>query len=106
MIHIFLDDERQAPLGVVRTNTVKDTIELLCCCNVLSLSLDHDLDFDDNGKEMSGYDVICWIENMMHTSDYQPPKKIFCHSQNPVGRKRIQVVIDRIEQYMANHNES
>ena len=47
-IHIFLDDVRRPPPGVIQTNTVEDTIELLKAFHaqnicVASLSLDHDL---------------------------------------------------------------
>lgn len=108
-IHIFLDDERRAPHGVIQTNTVDDTIELLKAfaandVRVESLSLDHDLGYcDDDGREMTGYDVMLWIEQKMFNEGvygkYTPPTKIFCHSANPVDCKRIQDVITVIEQY-------
>ncbi len=107
-IHIFLDDERRAPHGVIQTNTVEDTIELLKTfrvsnCVVTSLSLDHDLGYtNDDGREMTGHDVILWIELQMFQSYYVPPKKIFCHSQNPVGRERIKAGAASIKQAVAN----
>lgn len=50
------------------------------------LLLDHDLaSFDDTGKEKTGYDIMCWLEqNTEHL-----PGRIECVSANPVGRARI-----------------
>ncbi len=104
-IHIFLDDVRRAPHGVIQTNTVEDTIALLKAfatnsIEVASLSLDHDLGYcDDDEREMTGYDVMLWMEQAVFNREYTLPKKIFCHSQNPVGRIKIQAVITVVEQY-------
>jgi hypothetical protein len=50
------------------------------------LLLDHDLaSFDETGKEKTGYDVMCWLEE---NTQYLPAK-IECVSANPVGRARI-----------------
>ena len=50
------------------------------------LLLDHDLaSFDETGKEKTGYDVMCWLEE---NTKYLPAK-IQCVSANPVGRARI-----------------
>ncbi len=109
-IHIFLDDVRLAPHGVIQTNTVEDTIELLKVCNVeeytvASLSLDHDLGYhNDDDREMTGYDVMIWIEQAVFNREYVPPKKIFCHSSNYPGRIRIQAVIAVVEQYVKADN--
>jgi len=57
------------------------------------LFLDHDLaSFDKDGKEKTGYDVMCFLE----ANPEFLPKKIICVSSNPVGRRRIQVVIDKL----------
>ena len=50
------------------------------------LLLDHDIaSFDKYGREKTGYDVMCWLEeNPKHL-----PQKIECVSANPVGRARI-----------------
>ena len=50
------------------------------------LLLDHDLaSFDENNKEKTGYDIMCWLEE---NTQYLP-SKIECVSANPVGRARI-----------------
>ena len=57
------------------------------------LYLDHDLaSFDDAGKEKTGYDIMCWLEE--HPEKL--PKKIEIVSSNPVGRQNIQRVIDKL----------
>ena len=50
------------------------------------LLLDHDLaSFDESGREKTGYDVMCWLEQ----NQDKLPSKIECVSANPVGRARI-----------------
>ena len=57
------------------------------------LFLDHDLaSFDEGGREKTGYDVICFLEA---NSEFLP-KKIIIVSANPVGRQKMQTVIDRL----------
>lgn len=58
------------------------------------LLLDHDLNsFDfDNGKEYTGYNIMCFLES---NPEYLPDK-IEIVSSNPVGRSRMQVVIDKL----------
>lgn len=57
------------------------------------LLLDHDLaSFDCDGREKTGYDIMCFLEEF---PEYKP-KEIRCVSDNPVGRKRIETVIKKI----------
>jgi hypothetical protein len=59
------------------------------------LLLDHDLaSFDLDGREKTGYDVMCFLEENMHLA----PKKIECVSANPVGRSRIVAMIVRLNE--------
>lgn len=53
------------------------------------LCLDHDL---GNETAKTGYDVMCFLEE---NTQYLP-KEIFIVSANPVGRKRMQQVIDKL----------
>jgi hypothetical protein len=56
--------------------------------------LDHDLQsYDSEGKERTGYDLICAIERMIASGEMEKPKKIVCVSSNPPGRDRIEMVI-------------
>lgn len=57
------------------------------------LLLDHDLaSFDTDGKEKTGYDIMCWLEDNRQFL----PKKIECVSANPVGRARITLVANAL----------
>lgn len=58
------------------------------------LYLDHDLaSYTDEGKEYTGYDIICWLEE---NPAYIPPV-IKCVSSNPIGAKRINEVIQEMK---------
>lgn len=55
------------------------------------LYLDHDLGEADPAK--TGYDIMCFLE----ANPELLPKQIKCVSSNPVGRQKIQVVIDKLK---------
>lgn len=58
------------------------------------LLLDHDLGcFDSDGKEYTGYDIMCWLEE---NPEFLPVCDIRIVSSNPVGRQRMQQVIDKL----------
>jgi len=54
------------------------------------LYIDHDL--ADPSPSKTGYDILCYLEVNLELL----PDKIICVSQNPVGRAKIQVVIDKL----------
>jgi len=54
------------------------------------LLLDHDLNSYVDGVEKTGYDIIVFLEN----NPQYMPKEIFLVTANPVGRARMQFVID------------
>lgn len=57
------------------------------------LMLDHDLSsWNGDGKEMTGYDVMCFIE----THPDLKPKEIQFVTANPVGRDRMEQVRKRL----------
>lgn len=94
MKKLWLDDDlvhRVAPEGWTHVTTVEDAIQVLETGFVTHLSLDHDL--GENQK--TGYDLIKWIEEQYFVNDIKPPE-MKIHSANPVGRKNMQVVIDKI----------
>ena len=103
MIKIYLDDQREAPEGWVRTRTAAETIEMLAKHEVFALSLDHDLEFEHYGisdtnefssekMERTGYDVMMWLEQ--HPD--RLPQSVIFHTMNPVGRARMQASLDSI----------
>lgn len=58
-----------------------------------ALLLDHDLSsYDDNGKELTGTDIMNFLEQNQDLL----PKQIILVTSNPVGRKNMQAIIDKI----------
>ena len=58
-----------------------------------AISLDHDL-----GSKQTGYDVVVWIEREVATNNFEPPL-IYVHTDNPVGRKKIETAIEKIREF-------
>lgn len=106
---IFLDDDP------IRDSWVDDTWTIVRspweCLNLLThaepgeievLSLDHDLAaFDPEGRDRTGYWVLCKVEWMLATypKTFGPklPQRFEIHSANGVGRKNMQAAINSIE---------
>lgn len=95
---LWLDDLREpwryGFLGAEWAKTADEAIVLLRTGEVTFASLDHDLSIDDtmgNPKgEKTGYTVVCWMEE----NNVWPKDGVDVHSMNPVGKKRMQSVID------------
>ena len=89
---LLIDDMRNIDVTRV-ARTFDEGIEALKEGGWDTLFLDHDLaSYDSEGKEKTGYDVMCWLEaNPEHL-----PKSIKIVSSNPVGRRNMQVVIDKL----------
>jgi len=94
MIKIWLDDLREARKNWITIICAKDAITLLKLGIVEEISLDHDLGL----YRQTGYDVISWIEKEVMTRGFNPPV-IHIHTDNPVGRKAMEVVVERIKKY-------
>lgn len=97
---IYLDDERFAPEGWDLIRHPGDCIALIneAWGEVEELSLDHDLGPD----VMTGYDVLCWIEEQIVVHN-RPPFPVSLHTANPIGRQRMNLVLvslnDKVEWY-------
>lgn len=89
---LLIDDERDIEAHAIARNYF-DGIKLLESQHWSLLLLDHDLaSFEENGRERTGYDVVCWLEqNPQHL-----PDKIELVTSNPVGRQRMQQVINSL----------
>lgn len=84
--HLLIDDERNLRADDI-ARTYQEGIDFLSKNHYSLLLLDHDL-----GEEKSGYDIMCWLEeNQEHL-----PDKIVCVSSNPPGKKRIDMIIDKL----------
>jgi hypothetical protein len=89
---VFLDDERAAREGWVRTFWPEEVIELLQAGQVAELSLDHDLGDDEHG---TGYTVLLWLEEQVAVHGMTPPK-IYIHSANSSARLKMEAAIQSI----------
>ena len=90
---LYLDDIRAAPDDSwVVARTAQDAIKWLKTLNVEVISLDHDL----GAGQLTGYDVVKWIEKEVFTNKFVPPI-ILIHSMNNVGRANILAAIDKIK---------
>lgn len=96
---LWLDDIRNPArfgcIGFVWAKTAQEAIKYLQTGEVTFASLDHDLGIQSTlglpNDEETGYTVVCWMED----HNVWPKDGVVVHSMNPVGRKRMQQVIDK-----------
>ncbi|HCC22888.1 TPA: hypothetical protein DF272_01780 [Candidatus Falkowbacteria bacterium] len=105
---VFLDDLRTPPDGWLLVRTPDEVIVLLRTGQVEELSLDHDLAlWDDNGREIDGEAVTNWLEEQYFLLSrgedsevsFPPPKVMKVHSDNSVGRPRMEAAISNIRRF-------
>ena len=82
---LFVDDVRPAPDDWFLVTEIEPAITLLEAGIVTDLSLDHDLGED----KQTGYDLMNWIEEQVHTNEYFKLPEISFHTSNPAGRKNM-----------------
>ena len=104
---VYLDDNRITPEGWARVYWPAEAIELLMTGNVEEISLDHDLGDAENAKkenrnEITGDDVIRWIQEQVVCNGFDPPT-IHVHSDNASAAKKMRVGIESIYRH-ANGN--
>lgn len=96
-INLWLDDIRDPVqhgyVGWTWVKTYDAAIALLKTGNVEVASLDHDLSLMATlgypDKELTGYDVVCWMEE----NNVWPSRGCYVHSANPVGKQRMELVL-------------
>lgn len=98
---VFLDDERSAPEGWARVFWPAEAITILETKQVTDLSLDHDL----GNEYITGYDVLIFLERKVFEDPTFPVPRIFIHSANPVGRKRMERAIESIYSIVSKGNK-
>ena len=92
----WLDDVREAPAGWVWVRTPAEAIALLETGEVDALSLDHDLGLFEGEREVTGYDVVTWIERAVATEGFVPPTTMRVHSANASAALRMERGIQAI----------
>jgi hypothetical protein len=100
MIKVYLDDERPTPHGWVRAYWPDEVIGHIKNGNVSEISLDHDLGDDERG---TGYDVLLWIEEQVHTNSKFILPKINIHSANSSAVDKMSRAVASIKKYYSLH---
>jgi hypothetical protein len=99
-VKLWLDDRRDPPDASWRwVTTPEEAIALLARNEVELISFDHDLGIDGD-REMTGYEVLLYIEEAVATREYEPPQMLV-HSANPPGHERLLRGIKAIERRVA-----
>lgn len=93
-LKLFLDDHRQAPEGWALARSADEAIEMLRRGGVTELSLDYDLGDPHFG---TGLDVLDWLETALGERRLPLPRLV-AHSGSPLGRRRLENAIARIEE--------
>ena len=90
---ILIDDVRNINADMICRNYWDGVDNLRAHGPFKTLYLDHDLaSYDDSGKEWTGYDIACFLEEY----PMYAPREIVCVSSNPVGRARLEQVVQNI----------
>ena len=106
---VWLDDRRSPypePDGWVWVRTPAEAIELLRTGEIDAISLDHDLGLLDGERELTGYDVVTWIERAVATEGFVPPRTIRVHSANASAAPKMERGIDAIRRLADRLRES
>lgn len=91
---LWIDDVRPAPKGWRRVKNSKDAIIFFCDhYDITEVSFDHDLGGDDTVMKLINY-----LEVLAHMGILYPFKWII-HSDNPVGRKNIELAMKSVERF-------
>jgi len=106
MAILWLDDVRDPArhgyAGAVWAKTYLEAILALKTRTISKASLDHDLSIEQTlgfeDKMPTGYDVVVWL---CQNPEYWPPLGVRVHSANPVGRARMEKLI---EDFVAGRN--
>ena len=94
-LKIYLDDERPTPEGYThRCYGPEEVIALLQQAEkdgdiVELISLDHDLGEFNREHNRTGYDVLTWLEEQVHTRGFIPPRTVAIHSANPSAKEKM-----------------
>lgn len=94
---IWLDDERPAPEGWVWIKDPTRMMEIFCFEETLEeISLDHDMGEHYQGRELcNGGAVLNMMERLVYEDGWTPPI-IHIHTKNPVARKWMMEVANKL----------
>lgn len=86
--NLFLDDKRNPPSrSYVLARSTRDAMAVIKANGLPGfMSLDHDLGFDDSGREDNG---MMFVKSLQNLYPYGPVPGVVVHSSNPPGRENI-----------------
>ena len=102
-LRIWLDDDpefRAAPEGWIHVRSVREACFALLSGRVVELSLDNDLDNDENRNLFgTGYQVIDFLEeqHFVVNNPLWPRDGIVLHTANSNGRERMSICFDALK---------
>jgi len=88
--NLLIDDKRDIETGLIARDYDSGIIALKTAGPFEVLYLDHDLGDEDPHK--TGYGIMCFLEE----NPQLLPKRISLVTSNPVGRKNMLIVINRL----------
>lgn len=90
---LWVDDVRPAPKDYRWIKSVREAINLICCCDSALFSIELiDIDHDAGDFANDGGDYIKLLDWLEETNRNYP---IRIHSMNPVGRENMRTIIRR-----------
>ena len=94
---LYVDDMRKAPEGWDQAWSFHEAIHMLQTGNYEVVSLDHDLGSFYGYKEMTGMDILNWIERQ-NSEGYGPHlKTIMVHTANASAANEMKEIARRLQ---------
>jgi len=104
-MRIWLDDIRPMPEGFTHhCKSAQEAMDLINANDVEEISFDYDLGKDEDGNEVSGYEVAKHIEAGAWFGVIKKMKWNI-HSENPVGIENIKQVMTNADKYWKNNKQ-
>lgn len=99
---LFLDDLRPAPPGYTACRWPQDVISLLqqYGAAVQEISLDYNLGESHLPNGRTGLDVLLWMEEAAITGSLKHLPQIKLHTNDPIGRTRMEEVLAGIRYHI------
>ena len=104
MLTRFMNYGTKIPEGWIQCRWPYEVISLIEEFNVSEISLDHDLGgLFENGKEITGMDVLNWLEQKVHEDKNFDPPVIYIHTANSSKINEMRKIADKIHRdWVAN----
>ena len=88
---LYVDDERDCPQGWELARSYEQAMQMLSLNEYDEISLDHDIASWEEGNEMTGYTILCYLERQLLEKDNKIPY-INIHTANIAVRRKMEDV--------------